>query len=146
MDFNVGTFEACFSKIPWWWLWRCHKTTLMLFKQNWFQPPLWFSYNVNLVLFVAIIGSSYALISLLKEDMFSFAILSQWSRFVKLTSSWCIWIHSQTTNMNISKFFVTLWTIIPPPSPKTRLLTSTIIQIFYLFVWLFTPIKLKFFI
>jgi hypothetical protein len=44
-------------------------------------------------------------------------------KFVKLKFSWCVVIHSQATNVNILKFFVTLWTIVLQPSPKIRLLT-----------------------
>ncbi len=45
-------------------------------------------------------------------------------------------IHSQAINMNISKFFVTLWMIILLSSPKIGLLTSTMVQKFiYLYGW-----------
>jgi hypothetical protein len=45
-------------------------------------------------------------------------------------------IHSQAINMNISKFFVTLWMIILLSSPKIGLLTSTMVQkIIYLYGW-----------
>jgi hypothetical protein len=53
-------------------------------------------------------------------------------------------IHSQIINMNISKFFVTLWTTILLSSPKIGLLTSIMVRKTYLFIWLVSPIKLTF--
>jgi hypothetical protein len=44
-------------------------------------------------------------------------------------------IHSEAMNMNISKFFVTLWTIILFSSPKIGLLTLTMVRIFFFNGW-----------
>jgi hypothetical protein len=44
-------------------------------------------------------------------------------------------IHSEAMNMNISKFFVTLWTIILFSSPKIGLLTLTMVRFFFFNGW-----------
>jgi hypothetical protein len=117
MDFNVGAFEPnhgriqdfdcenvigqpfnCLSKVEFW-----------LF--------LWHSHIISLVLFVAIVGGTQCFDQIyLRKGCLCLWFCDNRKIFVELISSWCILILQLVTNMNISKFFVMLWTTILRPS------------------------------